>query len=199
MNSVERRLFPDSALHPFAISVPTHLCGSFRPRRAFTLIESIATIVILAVVGSMASFILFTASDGHLHAAVAGQLHSEASMAMDRIVRELRATPADSAAPLPAADIQSITPTSIAWAGGSSLALAGSELIYTNGDGSAVLVGDVAAFNIQAFDESNQAMAATLSGDACQDVRRLRITLTLERHGVSHALRTRIFLRTTMQ
>ena len=65
-------------------------------RRGFTLIEAIATIVVLAIIGSIASLIILTAVDGYTDAATGAQLHIEASTAMDRIVRELRKVALDS-------------------------------------------------------------------------------------------------------
>ena len=62
-----------------------------------------------------------------------------------------------------------------------------------------VLLQDVASFSVQAFDESNNALPATLSGSGCDAIRRLQITITLQRHGVSHTLRTKLFLRALME
>ena len=59
-------------------------------RSGFTLMESIATIVILAILGSIASFLVVDAVDGYVSASGSAQLHAEASLAMDRIMRELR-------------------------------------------------------------------------------------------------------------
>src|SRR5262249_38647629 len=67
-------------------------------RRGFTLIEAIATIIVLATLGSVASTILLTAMNGYTNAAIGAQMQSEASIALDRITRELRKALRDSSA-----------------------------------------------------------------------------------------------------
>ena len=42
------------------------------------------------------------------------------------------------------------------------------------------------------------AIAATLAGAACDDIRRVSLTATVQRHGVSHTLRAKVFIRSTM-
>lgn len=168
-------------------------------RRGFTLIEAIATIVILAIIGSLASMIIINAVDGYVDAATEAQLHLEASTAMDRIVRELRKIPLDSAAAGIAPDIDDVTASSITLASGTEIKLIGNKLSFANaGPPSKALLKDVAAFSIQAYDESNNALAATLTGAACDPIRRLAIDLTLQRAGATATLRTKLFIRTTM-
>ena len=98
-----------------------------------------------------------------------------------------------------AADIVSITASSITWQTNSSLSLSGANLMLSESGGSPrVLLSDVTSFTVQAYDESNSALATSLSGSACHPVRRLRFTLTLQRTGVTHTLRSKVFLRGTM-
>jgi prepilin-type N-terminal cleavage/methylation domain-containing protein len=172
----------------------------FQLRRAgFTLIEAIATMTILAALGSVASMLVMTSVDGFTRAATSAQLHSEMSVALDRIDRELRNITVDSSAPGIAPDISAITASSITWHTDYSLSLSGGNIMFVENGGTArVLLSDVTTFSVQAYDESNAALAASLSGSACEPVRRLRITITLQRSGVTQTLRTRIFLRCTM-
>lgn len=168
-------------------------------RRAFTLIEMVATMVILGAIGTIASNIMFTCSDGYIQAATSAQMHTEASIGMDRMVRELRKIELDDGASGIAPNIDSLTPTSLAWHGTSSLTLLGSNLMFVDdGADPAVLLSDVSSLFIQAFDEGNASMSATLSGSACDDIRRLSISLSLQRAGVTETLRTKVFLRATM-
>ena len=68
-------------------------------RRAFTLIEAIATISILGAIGAVASSMVLSATAAWRDAAVAAQLHDELSTTLERIAKELRAIPPDPAAP----------------------------------------------------------------------------------------------------
>ncbi len=167
--------------------------------RGFTLIELIATIVVLAVLGSITSLLILNAVDGYSEAATSAQLHGEASIALDRAVRELRKIELDSAATGVAPNISSVTPTSIAWEPSSSLSLSGAQLMFVdNGATAAVLLDDVSALSMTTYDESNTALAASLTGVACDPIRRVALEVTLQRHGVSETLRTKLFIRSTM-
>ena len=59
-------------------------------RSAFTLIESMATVSVLAILGSITSFLVLDAVDGYTDASNSAQLHAELSIALDRAARELR-------------------------------------------------------------------------------------------------------------
>ena len=168
-------------------------------RSGFTLVEAIATIVVLAVLGSLASTILIEASDGYFAGQVHAQLHTEASIAMDRIVRECRNIELDESADDIAPDIDSVTDTSMTWTADNSLTLDGSNLLLTVGGGAPhVLLSDVSAFEIQTYDESNNALNQPRQAARCDSIRRVRIRLTVTRHGESETLRTKVFLRSTM-
>jgi prepilin-type N-terminal cleavage/methylation domain-containing protein len=170
-----------------------------RRRAGFTLIEAVATIVILAIIGTASSGIILAASDGFLSASATAQLHTEVSIGLDRICRELRNIQLDTDASGVAPDIDSVTATSITWDDDSSLALNGTNLNLAIGGGaSAALLTDVSAFSITTCDEDNAALAASLSGDSCDAVRRIAVSITVTRHGVSETLRAKVFLRSTM-
>jgi prepilin-type N-terminal cleavage/methylation domain-containing protein len=169
-------------------------------RRGFTLIECIATIVVLAIIGTVASNIMLTAVDGYTDAAVAAQLNTEASITLDRIVRELRSIEPDPDESENFPHIQSVMATEINWNDDCTIELSGTNLMLTEDGGAAsVLQSDVAAFDISTFDEDNSALGASLSGSSCHDIRRIQITLGIERDGVTETLRTRVFVRAAMQ
>jgi prepilin-type N-terminal cleavage/methylation domain-containing protein len=169
-------------------------------RRAYTLVELVATIVVLAIVGSISSFMVFNSTQGYREATVTAQLHAEASVAFDRVVRELRKMDLDDAAAGTAPDIESIDTSSITWNDNSTLALSGTDLMYTESGGTpAVLLGDVSAFTLQAFDESESTVVLPAAAAACDPIRRLSAEITVTRAGVSETLRTRLFLRATME
>jgi prepilin-type N-terminal cleavage/methylation domain-containing protein len=162
-------------------------------RRAFTLVELIATMTILAALGSVVSIVIATSVDGYTRAATTAQLNSEISIALDRIDQLLRFIPqSGSGGP----DISSLTATSITWSGDWSLTLSGTQLLLTEDGGTpSVLLQDVSSLSVTARDQSNAALAASLSGSACDSIHRVRISITLTRSGVSETLRSRIFIR----
>ncbi len=147
----------------------------------------------------MASMIIVNAVDGYVDAATEAQLHTEASTAMDRIVRELRKIPLDSGAAGVAPDIDDVTATSITLATGTQITLVGNKLQIANAGPPLIdMLEDVTAFSVQAYDESNAALAAELTGAECDPIRRLALDLTLQRAGATATLRTKLFIRTTM-
>src|SRR5262245_52310729 len=89
-------------------------CQPRRCARAFTLVELIAVVAVLGVVGSLASLTLRTALDGYVGAATQAQLHTELSIAMDRISRELHNISLKSGSSI-APEISTVTASSIAW------------------------------------------------------------------------------------
>lgn len=165
----------------------------------FTLVELIVAMVVLTALATVASGLVLTMADSYYDVATTAQLHAELSVAMDRAVRELRQIPFDADAGGVAADIDAVTATSITWDDDYSLTLVGDNLMLTiDGGAAAVLMADVTTFEVQTYDESNAALAATLNGAACDAIRRIRLTLTAQRYGVSDTLRTRVFVRSTL-
>lgn len=160
----------------------------------------IATIVILAAIGTVASNILLTASDSYLSASTGSQLTSELSMAMDRLVRDIRQIDLDNdAAAEIGPDVDDFTPTSMTWNKLWTVRLNGTVLeLEENGQAATTLLTDVSAFSLTAFNESNTALAASISGDACDDIRRLSVSITMTRYGISATLRSKVFIRSTM-
>ena len=71
-------------------------------------------------------------------------------------------------------------------------------MLVEDGGAAAVLLSDVSSLAVQTYDESNAALAASLSGAACDDIRRVAVAITIERSGVTETLRTKLFLRCTM-
>jgi prepilin-type N-terminal cleavage/methylation domain-containing protein len=167
-----------------------------RSSRGFTLVEAVATMVILATISAVVSGIVWAGVRAFDEGAESARLHNEASIAMERMVRDLRAVPlAADGTP----DIGAITADSITWDGSTrSLALDGDELVLTIGGESGVLLRDVTGFSIDAFDASNSPMADTLSGDGADPVRRLSLEVTAARGRASATVRTKIFLRCMM-
>jgi prepilin-type N-terminal cleavage/methylation domain-containing protein len=176
----------------------THRCPD-RQRRGFTLVELIATIVILSVLGSVASSFLLTAINAYTSSSIRAQLHGEASVAMERMVREFRKIPKNTSASGNAPLVNTVTSNSITWNGTSTLSMSGTQLMFADAGATArALLNDVTSFSVQAYDESNSALATSLSGSACDSIRRIQVTITMQRYGVTETLRTRTFIRCTM-
>lgn len=172
-------------------------------RRAFTLIEAIATMVVLSILGTFGSSIILSNTEGYFDASLTGQLHVELSISMDRIVRELRMIELDSAATGMAPNIDSVTASSMTWRNDAgnvfSLSLSGNNLMLAvDGAAANLLLSEVTMFSIQVFDEDNAALAASLSGISCDPIRRVSVSITLTRYGVSETLGTRVFIRSMM-
>lgn len=167
--------------------------------RGFTLIEAIASIVVLGVLGIVASNLLATASGSYQNAAVRSELHKEASMTVDRITRILRSIPPDTSSDDPAPSINEFASDAIFWLtpdGAASIEWTGSDIMITSaGEGAVLLQNDVSQFSLRAFDESNVALPGLMSGPACHAIRRIEVTLEVERHGVDDMLRSRVFIR----
>lgn len=170
-----------------------------RARRGFTIVEAIAVISVLAALGSIASTLIYTSVSGYRNISTQAQLVEEGSTALERLQTELRKIPLDSTASGTAPLISSVTATSMAWNSNYSLSLSGTQLSLTeNGGTSSALLNNVSSLTIQCYDESNTALAASLSGSACNSIRRIAITITLTRDSITTTLRTKVFLRSTM-
>jgi len=169
-------------------------------RRGFTLVEAIATIVVLAVVMGVSSRLIYAGADAYTAGSVRAELHSQLCAAMDRVVselREVRATPSSSPV---TPNISSVSATSIAWTGpdgtARTVALSGSSLNLTVGAASATaLAVGLTGFTVACYDESNAALGASLSGASTAPIRRVELTVQGSAGGVSETLRTRVFLR----
>lgn len=172
------------------------------PRRhhAFTLVEMIATMVIIGTLGSIASTIIYQAARTYTSAVLSAQLNAELSAALDRIDRTLRQIPLKSTTPT-APDIASLAANSITYGTNSVLSYnsaTGQVTLAESGGTAALLLQNVTSFSIAAFDESNAALAASLSGSACDPVRRITVTVTVSRDGSTQTLRTKSFIRSLM-
>jgi prepilin-type N-terminal cleavage/methylation domain-containing protein len=172
-------------------------------RRGFTLIESMATIAVLATLGSIASFLILDAVDDYSETASTAQLHAELSIAMDRLIREVRHIELDSGASGIAPNIVGVGSTYVAWqdsdADNYSFTLSGGVIyLQIDGVGGAVLLADVSGVTVKAYNEDNTELGLPLAGAACDPVRRISVEISLQRNGVSESLRSKVFIRSTM-
>jgi prepilin-type N-terminal cleavage/methylation domain-containing protein len=166
-------------------------------RRGFTLVEAICAMTIIVALGSVASGLIYTGVGGYRSAATTAQLHEEASSALDVIARALRQVPQATGGGGP--NVSAVTPSSITF-GTSSFSLSGSTLSWVDsGAAAATLLTDVSDFSIQCYNDKGEDLATSLSGSACQPIRRVQVSITLSRGGLSDTIRTRVFIRSMMQ
>jgi type II secretory pathway pseudopilin PulG len=164
-----------------------------RSPAAFTLVEAIASIVIISTLGSLGSLAIYQGVDAIRTGSTQQLLHSQASQAMETLVREIRSVPIVSGSP----DIRSVTASSINVAG-RVYAISSGKLVMTGSEGSADLLPASATIALAGFDASNSPV--TLSGTPnWNELRRLEITLSITSGGITETLRPRVFIRATMQ
>lgn len=172
------------------------LCNGTVRSAGFTLVETLATIAIVAVLAGLSAPVISAASRSYADGANRAEIATGIDAAMERIVTELRQIPLQSAAVTAKPDISSITNNSITWSTNSSIDLSGTTLRLTLAGGTPrILLTGVSAFSINAYDQSQVALTAPLSGSGCDTVQRLEISITGLRNGVSETHRTRVFLR----
>jgi prepilin-type N-terminal cleavage/methylation domain-containing protein len=164
--------------------------------RSFTLVEVIAAMTIISIIGLLSTFVLTEAVDGYADASTRGELHLELSVAMDQVTRELRSIPLDAAAASLAPDISNVDLTSIDFGATGSLQLTGNDLVLARpGETPATIMAGVTDLTITAFDESNANLALPRTGTACDPIRRLSISITAAQAGITETLRTKLFIR----
>lgn len=167
-------------------------------RRGFTLVEAIATMTILAVVSVGASRIIFAAVDAYAADATRAELTMDLSAAFERMTAELRSIPSRGGQP-GTPWIDTVSASSIEYGDGASIELSGTDLVLTTGDGAPRrLLSGVSAFTLVCLDESGQPLTLPLAGTGCDQIRRVQLTVTRTRNGVSETLRTRVYLRCAM-
>ena len=171
-----------------------------RRRRGFTIIELISTIVILGAIGSVASTVILSATSGYLDARIQAQLHTEVSIGLDRLAREIRAIPRLSTG---GPDISTISSSGMTWAGGHDLSFTTGPTggVYLK-DGptstSTRLIADQTAFTFEWQDQNGTAIPGTGPGDIA-NIRRISVEVTVERFGMSETLKMLVYLRALME
>lgn len=173
-------------------------------RRAFTLVEAITTLVVIALIGVAASRVLFQAFQALDHASTRTDLANTVASAMERISGEFRTMQAATGSTPPTPDITACTASSITFRNTSNatrtITLSGSNLVLTGSAAATqTIASNVTAFTVQTYDAANSALPATPSAGQRDTIRRVQITITASATNtggsISETLRTKIYLR----
>lgn len=172
----------------------------------FTLVETVATIVIMSIIALGASRVLREVMTRYTTAATQSALHDALSGAMERIVVELRTIGQRASTSPTAPDITTFTSNSIVFnAGTSREALnitSGHLVLETQVSGvttSNILVDGsnrTLTLTIEAFDKDNTSLTLPLADTST--VRRIRVTLSATWNGVTETVRTKVYIRSMM-
>jgi prepilin-type N-terminal cleavage/methylation domain-containing protein len=168
--------------------------------RGFTLIEAMATVVVLGTLATFSTVTLVDTVDSYQKAAMQAQLHAELATALDRVARETRRIGLDPDEPGSKPHITAFTNTTqILWEDDSNaswgLILAGDDLSLRVTGTSYQILDDVSSLTLTAYDEDDTQLGAVLVGAQLNPIRRLAVDVTMTRDGVSQSLQTKVFLR----
>lgn len=165
----------------------------FQPggRRGFTLVELIASIVVVATVAAVTSPILYSASDAYAKSVQQRRGAERVAGALDRLCRILREAPGK-ASPAGATNFTAATVNSFTLLGGVNASLSGSDLLLgaASVPPTPLCVG-VTAFELTYFDGAGASVNAAGGTDA---VRRMEIRLAAN----GCELRTTVWLRASL-
>ena len=171
---------------------------SRRRTRAFTLIETIAAMVVLSIIASSAALLVGRIGVSFRDRSVHDQLHLEVSVALDRIVREVREITASDNGSGVVPDITAAGSTELQWGTGRLIDLTGTQLrINVDGTNTDLLTGNVSALALDFLDEAGSSLllSGVVSGGNLANIQRVQVSLTVTRSGISETLHTLIFLR----
>ncbi len=169
-----------------------------RRLNAFTLIETIAAIVVLSIIASTAALLVGRIGASFRDRTTHDQLHLETSVALDRIVREVRAIECndDGIGMIP--EITAATTTALQWGAGQMIDLNGTQLrLNTDGTNTDALAMDVTALALDYQDESGSSLISGTSVPTIDlvDIQRIKVSLSTTRSGCTETLHTLVFLR----
>jgi prepilin-type N-terminal cleavage/methylation domain-containing protein len=175
-------------------------------RRAFTLVETIATLAIIGVVSLAVSRLLYTATDAYSQIGARADLANQMSLAMDRMVIELRRIDSTSSSGAVGPSISAFTASQIDFvSGGSSFTLAynsGTQTVAFLGAAgvTSTLMPNVSSFTITPLNAVGTAIATPVSAANLPLIRSIRIQMTCSNTtlNISEILRTQIYIRSMM-
>ena len=168
-------------------------------RRAFTLVEMLASITILAIVAGVGTGLIWQGVASCRTAANMPQTHAELSAAMERLTRELRSIEPRAGAGVATADIDAVAADAIEWGAGDGVSLEGTDLMLADDGGTPrVLLRNVVSLAVRVYAADGAEIATPIAGAACDQVRRVSLTIRVSRDGSTDTLRSQVFIRSLM-
>lgn len=165
-------------------------------RAGFTLVELICVTVILGAIGAVTAGVISRAAAAMTDSSVSARLCDEAGSAMELITRQIRSIPGKANSSPAAADITAMTSASIQFAPSSSIALVGSQVMFSeNGSAAMPIANNVTQLLFEPMNNTGAPIALPLNPATLPSVQRVRVTLTLQRGARTETLRTTIFPR----
>ncbi len=159
----------------------------------FTLVETIAVILVLGVLAGVTAPLMVGAAGSYADARDGRRAVEDASFALDRIVRILREAPSDATAGEPG--FASADADGFELADGTEVSLSGTDLMLSIAGGAAApLCRDVAVFELT-YRGADGAVLDFGGGDVPGDAARVEIRIAAS----GQEMRTAVFLRATME
>jgi prepilin-type N-terminal cleavage/methylation domain-containing protein len=169
-------------------------------RRAFTLVEVVAAMTIMSIIGIVSSNIVFNAVRALDEETSRAQLNLEMSSGLSLMVDAFRAVDKLTG---PAPNISAMSATRLtASIGGieTTWSYSDSTLSVSAGGATQSLVDGLTSFAFVPIDRSGNIVALPISSTAgAAPVQRIQITMTGTRAGRTDTLRTEVFLRNLMR
>jgi prepilin-type N-terminal cleavage/methylation domain-containing protein len=168
-------------------------------RRAFTLVEMLASITIMAIVAGVGTGLIWQGVASCRTAANMPQAHAELSAAMERLTRELRSIGPRAGAAVALPDIDAVAADAIEWDAGDAVSVEGTDLVLVEDGGAPrVLLRNVVSFAVSVYAEDGAEIDTPIAGAACDHVRRVSLTIRVSRDGSTDTLRSQVFIRSLM-
>ena len=179
---------------------------AMNPRAGFTLIELVVSISVSVIICGISGSLLWNATQQRSEVSARAELIDLGASAMEIMVRYLKEIPQDecSGNPPPClaghAQVTTASATQVRW-GTYGFRKSGTNLQMTSNSGTTwyTLCTDVSALAFTYYNRTSQNLLAVASpGDDPQNMRRITISLTLNRTNQTAKLQTGVFLRNFM-
>lgn len=169
-------------------------------RSGFTLVEVITCVSILAIISTVCSQIIFTATNAFTENALRAELHAQATTVMERLVRELQNIQRDTINTATVPNISAFTASNITWntqysPSGQISGAAPASLTSSFSPGNTGSLGPSVSVTLAYFDKDNATVAV---GGNASLIRRIQITVTITNGSMSESLRTKVYLRSML-
>lgn len=173
----------------------TRRAATTRAPGGFTLVEMIAAIVVISIVGLVGSRLVLVASNAMEGTARRAELINSLNLVMERAMTELSSMDNDRSVPS-SPDMWDVHAQGITFRVDDEirrLHLDGTTVFLETNIGTKVLANDITTFTLTFYDRDN-AVIATPSA-AISSIRSIQLTITATRASISETLRSRVFIR----